>query len=152
MDKICIPVIDCFYVLSVISFRFINLYTRKKEETHFLRSFEAFRRPQLLKISYTQIHNNVINSMNSFKITIKFLIFPKIVIVLQIILPQQLIKTKKKQSHKTHARIACYGWYGLSALDKCCLKEYQKGFRAYTQISLCVVSNLHRFSINTNFH
>ena len=29
MNKIYIPVIDCFYVLSVISFEFINLKTRK---------------------------------------------------------------------------------------------------------------------------
>ena len=32
MIKICIMVIDCFYVLSVISFEFINLKTRKMEE------------------------------------------------------------------------------------------------------------------------
>ena len=40
------------------------------------------------------------SAINSFKITIRFFIFPKTVFVVQIILLQQLIKTKN-QAHKS---------------------------------------------------
>ena len=42
MNKICILVIDCFYMLSVISFEFINLETRKMEDKLTENTYLAF--------------------------------------------------------------------------------------------------------------
>ena len=84
------------------------------------------------------IHKHVINSINSFQITIWFLIFifSKTVFGLQLILPQQLIKTKNQSRfmrlmcvtcNKNHIqcqnrmkrKVARNVWYGLSAINLC---------------------------------
>ena len=70
-------------------------------------------------------HKHIINTINSIKIPIWLLIFPKTVFVLQIIL-QQLIKTKN-QSLKTHC-IVCnlQEFKPLNARIACNARSYEQ--------------------------
>ena len=71
---------------------------------HFMSDLECYELTALAAQNIIYVNSNnkhVTNTINSFKITIWFFIFPKTVFVLQIILTQQLIKTKN-QSHKKY--------------------------------------------------